>query len=166
MGQADEIATRVRAAADEFGRLRTVLDSGEPWPLADDFGPGPEASWGPPEILAHVAEMLSFWLAQAEGVMAGAGVLVPFGRTADDPDRLGAIEADRRLSIDTLIGRIDAAASTYEERLGGLSDAKLGARGMHPRLGEMTVAAIFERFVTSHAEDHVRQLRESVEGRG
>jgi hypothetical protein len=32
--------------------------------------------------------------------------------------------------------------------------------GVHVRLGEMTIPAIFERFVVSHLEEHVRQLRE------
>jgi hypothetical protein len=34
--------------------------------------------------------------------------------------------------------------------------------GVHPRLGEMTVAAILERFLVGHLEEHVRQLREVV----
>ena len=32
---------------------RRVME--EPWPLAEDFSTGPEASWGPREVLAHVA---------------------------------------------------------------------------------------------------------------
>jgi len=34
------------------------VTAGEPWPLAEDYGTGPEASWGPREVLAHVEEML------------------------------------------------------------------------------------------------------------
>ena len=33
--------------------------AGEPWQLAEDYGTGPEASWGPREVLAHVEEIIS-----------------------------------------------------------------------------------------------------------
>jgi len=34
--------------------------------------------------------------------------------------------------------------------------------GVHVRLGEMAIPAIFERFVVSHLEEHVRQLHEVI----
>ena len=39
-------------------------EHGADWPLAADYGTGPEASWGPREVLAHVEEYLPFWLAE------------------------------------------------------------------------------------------------------
>ncbi|HLA15405.1 MAG TPA: hypothetical protein VJZ72_00775, partial [Candidatus Limnocylindrales bacterium] len=68
MRRQDELAGRVRGAADEMIALRAELETGAPWPLAADLGTGPEASWGPPEVLAHVAEMLPFWLGQVERI--------------------------------------------------------------------------------------------------
>ncbi len=162
MGRADEIARRVRAAADEFQAMRGDLEDGEPWPLAEDFGPGPEASWGPGEILAHVAEMLPYWLGQVDVVSAAEVQPAPFGRTADDPRRLGAIERDRLLRVGELIDRIETGASEYQRRLDGLDDRDLATIGVHPRVGEMSIGDILERFAAAHAEDHVLQIRDVV----
>ena len=159
MRRQDELAGRVRGAADEMIALRAELETGAPWPLAADFGTGPEASWGPPEVLAHVAEMLPFWLGQVERIVASADAVTPFGRVADDPARLTAIEVDRRLPIGDLLERIGSAASVYVERLARLSDADLKRIGVHPRLGEMPVDQILERFAAAHAVDHLNQLR-------
>ena len=64
------------------------------------IGTGPEASWGPREVLAHVEEMLPFWLGEMERVIDGDGsAAVPFGRTADDAIRLGIIDRDRSLPL-------------------------------------------------------------------
>jgi hypothetical protein len=166
MGRADAIATRVREAADAFGSLRPALEAGEPWPLAADFGPGPEASWGPPEVLAHVGEMLPYWLAEAERVVAGPEWPAPFGRLQTDAARLAAIEQDRRLPIVELLGRIDRAAAAYADVLPGWDDDSLERRGLHPTRGEVSVAELLERHAIDHTEEHARQLRESLEGRG
>jgi hypothetical protein len=166
MGRADSIVARVRVAADAFGSMRSALEAGEPWPLAADFGPGPEASWGPPEILAHVGEMLPYWLAEAGRVVAGPGWPVPFGRLQTDEARLAAVEQDRRLPIGQLLGRIDRAGSAYADVLPGWDDDALERRGLHPTRGEVSVAELLERHAVAHAEEHLRQLRESLEGRG
>jgi hypothetical protein len=139
----------------------------EPWPLADDYGTGPEASWGPREVLAHVEEMLPFWLGEMERVIDGDGSApVPFGRTADDPVRIGIIERDRRLPLRVLFGRIDDGLRAWEERLPTLTDAQSSRIGVHPRLGEMPATAILERFVTGHAEEHITQLDDILARQG
>lgn len=166
MERARDIARRVRSAADAFVALRPELDAGEPWPLAADFGPGPEASWGPREVLAHVAEMLPFWLGEAERIVAGSESAVPFGRTQLDPVRMAAIEHDRTLPIGDLVSRIDRSAASYELVLGDWDDRALERQGLHASLGELSVGDLLERFAAAHAEDHVSQLRETIERHG
>jgi hypothetical protein len=161
-----DVAARVRVAAREYQAMRADLEAGQPWPLAADFGTGPEASWGPLEVLAHVAEMLPYWLGQARLVMDGSGDPVPFGRTAEDPTRLSAVEHDRKLPVHELLERIDAAATRYQRELADVTDDALASVGVHPRLGEMSVEALFERFVTAHADDHIGQLRTLLRDRG
>ena len=81
---------RIRSARRRYAELAARVMAGEPWPLAEDYGTGPEASWGPREVLAHVEEMLSFWLGEMERVIDGDGSApVPFGRVADDQVRIG-----------------------------------------------------------------------------
>ena len=129
--------------------------------MAADFGTGPEASWGPREVLAHVEEMLPFWLGEMERVIDGDGSApVPFGRTADDPIRIGLIERERSLPLRVLFARIDAGLGAWAERIPTLSEGDGSRIGLHPRLGEMPAPAILERFVIGHAEDHIAQLND------
>jgi hypothetical protein len=43
-----------------------------------------------------------------------------------------------------------------------LTPADIERVGVHPSRGELSVEAIFERFVVGHLEDHVSQLGEIV----
>ena len=150
---------RIAAARRAYAELAPRVMAGEPWALAEDYGTGPEASWGPREVLAHVEEMLPFWLGEMECVIDGDGSApMPFGRTADDPVRIAIIERDRRLPLRVLFRRVDDGLRAWEERIPTLTDEETSRVGVHPRLGEMPAPAILERFVTGHAEDHIAQL--------
>lgn len=150
---------RIAAARRAYAGLAPRVVAGEPWQLAEDYGTGPEASWGPREVLAHVEEMLPFWLGEMERVIDGDGSdPVPFGRTAEDPLRIGIIDRDRSLPLRVLFARIDAGLGAWAERLTTLTPGERERIGVHPRLGEMPAPAILERFVLGHAEDHVAQL--------
>jgi hypothetical protein len=152
---------RIDAARLAYAELGPRVTAREPWPLAEDYGTGPEASWGPGEILAHVEEMLPFWLGEMERVIdGGSGDPVPFGRTADDPVRIGIIGRDRSLPLRVLFGRVDAGLAAWANRLRTLGDDQRSRVGVHPRLGEMPASAILDRFVIGHAEEHVAQLND------
>ncbi|HEY8437416.1 MAG TPA: DinB family protein [Candidatus Limnocylindrales bacterium] len=156
----DTTADRLDAAGAALVALRPELEAGEPWPLSAAYGTEPEAEWGPREVLAHVDEMLGYWTAELERVVAGEGrAPVPFGRTASDPDRLACIERDRGRLVGGLLDEIDAgirAAASFARRLSGDDLARVGA---HPTRGELTVAASLDRFLTTHLEEHVAQVR-------
>ena len=151
---------RLGALRAAYAGLEGPVVAGGPWPLAAAFGTEPEASWGPRELLAHVAEMLPFWLGELERVVEGApdGSDVSFGRVASDAVRIGLIERDRTLPLPVLFGRIDAGLGAWSDRLGTLSTDDRARLGHHPTLGEMSAAAFVERFILGHAEEHVAQL--------
>ena len=157
---------RLAAARAAYAELAPAVMGGEPWPLADDYGTGPEASWGPREVLAHVEEMLPFWLGEMERVIDGPEPgPTPFGRTADAAVRIGILVRDRGLPLHVLFGRIDAGLRDWETRVGTLTRADHAKIGLHPRLGEMPAPDILERFVVGHAEDHIGQLRDILAAR-
>ena len=155
---------RVAAARTAYAGLQSRVTAGEPWPLADAYGTEPEASWGPREVLAHVAEMLPFWLGELERVVEGTpgGGTTPFGRSADDPIRIGSLTRDRTLPLRVLFARIDSGLRAWEDRLASLTDDERARPGLHPRLGEIPASDILERFVVGHAEDHLTQLETSL----
>ncbi len=154
-------APRLAASRAAFAAIAPRIRDGEPWPLAEQFGTEPEASWGPREVLAHTAEMLPFWLGEYERVIEAGGRTggaVPFGRTAADTLRIGILERDRTLPLRELFDRIDAGIARWERRLQRRTPGEDEAVGLHSRLGEMTAGQLRDRFVTTHLEEHLEQL--------
>lgn len=162
---ADTLAERLAHAAVRLAALRPRVLAGAPWPLAEQFGTEPEAAWGPPEVLAHLAEMLGYWRGELERILDAPSDPVPFGRVAADPLRIGLIARDRTLPPAVLLDRIEAGADAWRARLATLDDHDLGRRGLHPTLGELDVPAFLQRFVVGHLEEHVDQLERALEDR-
>ena len=160
----DELILRQHAAATRLAATRPAVVEGAPWPLAERFDDTPEAEWGPPEVLAHVAEMIPFWQGEIERIIAGAGAgagePVPFGRVATDGVRLGILERDRSLPPIELYDRIATSVERFERRWSALTTAEQARLGLHPRLREMSVKAIADRFIVQHLADHAVQLED------
>lgn len=157
----NDLSGRLRDAGTALLGFRGALVAAEPWPLSAAYGTEPEADWGPREVLAHVNEMLVYWVVQLEGVLAGdPAAAVPFGRTADDPTRLGRIARDRERTTGELVDSIATGLKSSEAFLDRLRPAEHDRLGLHSARGEMTVGVAAERFLVSHLEDHVVQLRE------
>lgn len=176
MGQMLALADRLDAAADEMTDLGPAIAAGEPWPLTDVYGPGPESAWGPREVLAHAAEMIPYWLGEIElivdaGIESG-GADAPssdnapagpsFGRLEDDPIRVQLIGRDRAFPARELLGRIDVEARRAAARFRALDGRESGYVGRHLTRGDLTVADIAERLIVGHIEGHVTQLRDIV----
>lgn len=156
----DDLAARLEANRAALAGLRDGVERGEPWPLSAAYGTEPESEWGPKELLAHVAEMVPYWLGQIETVLAAPSEPVEFGRVASDPGRIERIGGDRNLPAGELFDRADRGVAGVQAWLRRTDDRGLARRGVHVRLGEMTVDAMVQRFIVSHLEDHVRQLED------
>lgn len=160
----DDLIERLDEAATAFRALRGPVESGEPWPLSPAYGTEPESDWGPMETLAHVDEMIPFWLEQADRIVATDGPEpAPFGRTISDPDRIGRIGRDREQPASELFDRFDREVAAADDWIRALPAEAFERIGAHARLGEMTVRDIVERFVINHVGEHARQLREIVD---
>ena len=160
-------ADRLEAGVAAIIALEPRLAAGSPWPPAELYGTEAEASWGPHELLAHLEEMLPDWLGEVERIVdAPAGEAVHFGRTAEDDVRIGVIGRDRALPLRELLERVEAYAARVARRMRSLTDAEAERLGTHPTRGDFAVAALLERFVTAHVEDHLTQLREILDARG
>jgi hypothetical protein len=138
-------AARIRAAAPLL-----------PDEALTDPDPDTGERWDRRQVLAHVAEMLPYWVEQVELVVAGDQA--PFGRSRSDPRRVAAIERDRREDPARLLDRVDDGVGVVLALLGRLDDDALARSGRHQVLGEMTAAAIVDRFLVDHLEEHADQL--------
>ncbi|HVD27200.1 MAG TPA: DinB family protein [Mycobacteriales bacterium] len=149
---------RLVAAA---GRIRAAA------PLLPDEAltdPDPDTGerWDRRQVLAHVAEMLPYWVEQVE--LVAAGDQVPFGRVTSNPERIAAIERDRREDPSRLLDRVDEGLGVVLALLDRLDDGALARSGRHQVLGDMTVAAIVDRFLVDHLEEHADQLEARQRG--
>jgi len=164
-----ELADRLENAAAAVVDLSPAIEAGEPWPLTEVYGPGPESSWGPREVLAHVSEMLPFWLGEIELILAetgragGATEPPAFGRTEADPLRIEVIGRDRTFPARELIDRIDVEGARVARRLRSIKDAEAGTLGRHATRGDLAISEIAERFLVTHVEGHITQLKEILE---
>ncbi|MBI3751034.1 MAG: DinB family protein [Chloroflexi bacterium] len=164
MGALSSQVGRLRTATDDLLAFAPVIAAGEPWPLSEMFGPEPEASWGPPELLAHVEEFLPYWMGEIERVLAApAEAPASFGRIATDPLRIGVIGRDRSLPLRELVARIRSEGARVASRLDELTEAEAARVGTHPTRGELTVREMLEPFLVGHLEGHVVQLREILD---
>jgi hypothetical protein len=161
-----DLADRLDKATEALVELGPAIAAGEPWPLTDVYAPGPESSWGPREVLAHVGEMLPYWLGEIErildgGVAPGGGEPPAFGRLEEDPIRVQVIGRDRSFPARELLARIEVEGRRVATRLRAL-EADAGLLGRHPTRGDLSIADVAERMIVGHAEAHLGQLRESV----
>ncbi len=160
-----DLADRLERAADAIVELGPGIAAGEPWPLADVVGPGPESAWGPREVLAHVAEMLPYWMGEIELILDAADAEPPeFGRLEADPARVTIIDRDRRFPARELLGRIEAESKRVARRYRALSGADADAVGRHVTRGDLAVRQIAERLMVGHFEGHLAQLQEALGG--
>jgi hypothetical protein len=164
MGAMDDLADRLERAAEAMVELGPQLAAGEPWPLSDVYGPGPESSWGPREVLAHVAEMLPYWMGEIELILdAGGGSEPPaFGRLEADDLRVAIIGRDRGFPARELLGRVEVEARRVARRFRSLTEADVASLGRHLTRGDLPVRDVAERLMVGHLEGHVTQLREAL----
>jgi hypothetical protein len=158
----DDIDARLAAAGARLDELSGPLMAGAPWPLAAQFDNSPEASWGPRETLAHLEEMLLYWLGEMERVLEAPDDGAPFGRVITDEVRLAIIERDRTLPLRELLARVRLGIDRWRGRWAELDDASRGRTGTHPRLGAVTVGDLAGRFAVVHLEDHLDQLEAAI----
>jgi len=152
---------RLAASRVAYAQLRPGVEAGAPWPLAEHFGIEAEASWGPREVLAHLGEMLVFWLGEYERIVEGGrgpGDGIPFGRNSGDAVRVAILERDRTVPLRELFARVDAGIARWQARLGNAAPGDGSAVGLHPRLGELTADEVVDRMILVHLEDHQAQL--------
>jgi hypothetical protein len=118
--------------------------------------------WDRGQVWAHVSEFIPYWIVQARPVLRGqaSGEPVPFGRTKADPERIGAIERNRREAVSVLWTATSADIAQLRGFLASMEPEQWQIRGLHPTLGAMTVDELVEMFLVGHLEEHAIQLEE------
>ena len=124
------------------------------------YRPPSEGEWPVMSTLAHLAELLPYWAHQATGIAARPSE--PFGRTLDDPDRIGAVRDHGQDSLDTAVTRIRASLEECVRVLRALPAEAWSSTGQHHARGPMTIEQLVDEFLVDHAEEHAVQIQTSV----
>jgi hypothetical protein len=152
---------RLRTARDNLVRMRSSVELSPPAP--EDLPR--QRDWVPREGLAHVDEMLPYWLGEIERILAGPKEPVPFGRPETDLIRILTVDRDRTLPVPELYIRLDNALERVVRRLLELDERQVARRGLSRERGEMTIRQLVEICLASHMEEHVRQVAAALERR-
>jgi uncharacterized damage-inducible protein DinB len=124
------------------------------------YRPPSEGEWPVMSTLAHLAELLPYWAYQATGIAARPSE--PFGRTLDDPDRIGAVRDHGQDSLDTAVSRVRASLAECVRMLRALPAEAWSSTGQHASRGPMTIEQLVDAFLVEHAEEHAVQIQASV----
>ncbi len=120
--------------------------------------PGGDERWEAAQVWAHLAEFITYWIPQADAVIAGHGSAVPFGRTKTDAGRVAAIERGRSEAPNEVWDRLGRDLDKLDRYLRDLPDSAWSALGTHPTLGTMPLPKIIDEFLVGHLEEHAAQL--------
>jgi len=150
---------KIRTARDNLVRARGRVELSAPPP---DSLPR-RREWVAREVLAHIDEMLPYWMGEIERILAGAVDPIPFGRQPNDLIRLMTVDRDRTLPVSELYGRLDHILERVLRRLLELDERQVARRGLHKERGEMTVRQIVDVMIAGHIEEHAVQLAAAVD---
>lgn len=157
MSYADQLGT----SHVELMRWLDGVDSARFYePLAD-------GEWTVLENLAHLVELQPYWAKQALYVANNPDQ--PFGRTHDDPVRVGWIEAHGSDRFPAVRSQLERANREAREILSTIPDGSWSSKGVHSRREVMTLHEITESFLTGHFREHLEQVQktyDAVLGRG
>ena len=140
-------------------RLRAHAEATVTWGALTDPDPLTGERWEAGQVWAHVAEFIPYWVREAKQLVEhGRDEPQSFGRTKADPDRLAAIDRDRRSDRTVLWNRIAREITGLRVMLAGLDSSAWRCQGRHPTLGQMDLGRLVDEFLIGHLEQHADQL--------
>jgi uncharacterized damage-inducible protein DinB len=130
---------------------------------ADDLyrEPGP-GEWSAMQVMAHMAEAMPYWARQARLVASRPDHGQPFGRTAEDPDRIAAVEQHAHDALEEMLARLRSGLAQAVATLRAIPLEGWTRVGRHAHRGEMTVEQLVARFLVSHMEEHAQQVEAAL----
>ena len=122
-----------------------------------------ENEWSAMQVLGHLVEMIPYWLSSCRALIASTAGAPPFGRTLESPERLAGPERGAAGEADELLRRLNEEVQAAARAIRQMSAVERGKKGIHVRRGEMTVADVVEIFIVTHAEEHLAQVRATLQ---
>lgn len=149
--EAARLETAVKAFVERLQPLSTRIARRQP----DD------GEWSVGQLAAHCSEIYPYWAKQISALRQNPGK--PFGRVATDAERIQYVDDHKNDTLETLVAAIQRGAAEAAAALRSYSDDEWRAvTGIHSARGEMDMDFIANLFLAGHAEEHVKQLDETL----
>ena len=103
-----------------------------------------ENEWSAMQILAHMVEMIPYWLNHCQVMIVATLELPTLGRTLDSPERLAGVERATIGTPDELLSLLNDEVQAAAIAIRQMSPAARSKKGINPGRGEMTVAEVIE----------------------
>jgi uncharacterized damage-inducible protein DinB len=122
------------------------------------YQPPMPGEWTLMENIAHIVEFMPYWANEIAKLIANPGQ--NFGRTAQDEERLRAIEAHGSYTLAQAAAALPGSYARLDQVVSTLQDNDLELTGLHSNFGEKRLEWFIEEFVTQHLTGHLRQMKE------
>ena len=149
-----ELIAALEQAGEEFARFVEGLP-----PEAFHRRPGPD-DWTAAEVTGHVSEAPVTFAAHVRRVAETPGAAV--GRPPEDPGRLAAVARLGDAGPAEGAQLVRQGVREAADILRGISAEGWQARGVHSRLGELSVAELVRQSIVEHLRGHIAQAREAA----
>lgn len=145
--QAFEQLAEMLQGPEAAGRVRKAPGKGE---------------WSAMQILAHMVEMIPYWLSHCQMVIAAEGERPQIGRPLDAPERLEGVERASTEDLEGLLGQLETEVRAAAAAIRQIPAAEREKEAVYVNGGVLSVAEILETFIVAHAENHLEQLEEAI----
>lgn len=125
------------------------------------FKPSEEA-WSVQEIVAHVEEVIPYWLNELERVRQTPGV--EWGRGLQDEARLAAVAKAGERSASDMLAKIEGMKTLVSEKLSGVTEEELKQESpsRNPRFGTKPAQFIVDHLLVEHLAKHLGQIERNM----
>jgi DinB superfamily len=116
-----------------------------------------QGEWSIMQNLAHVVEIMPYWGNEIARAVREPGQ--KFGRTAEDADRLRALDEHGTDALTEAQAALPNSYAQLDRVLATLKDSDLELTAIHKKYGERTLDWFIDEFVTTHIAGHVEQIQ-------
>ena len=153
LAERDSLVARLEAASAELGRLAERVEAG---------GSGSESDWTAQEILGHIAAVSKLYGMLVYKVGTGAMTQMDLMASVAQRDVFG--EQLSKLPTAELVAMAQADHRRTAEYLRRANREELARSVDLGELGRMTAGEMARLPLVAHLEQHVRQLRDALDG--
>lgn len=149
-------ARRLEAVCEQVAMLLSHVDG------AGRLRAAAGNEWSVTQVLGHMVEMIPYWLGHCRTLISATGEPPVFGRRYDSPERVAGIERGATGDPMALVAELRRETTEAARAIREMASTERSRKGIHIKLGEISVADAVEHCIVAHAEEHLEQIRTAL----